>query len=92
MSDDTDAKLLASVLLAAIDPFLPAWADVAQRGFVCDARMILVFPPTTIGASAEHSPSRLLPSGATTPTTPVGSGMEKLKCGVDTGFTLEKRD
>ena len=54
--------------------------------------MILVFPPTTIGASAEHSPSRLLPSGATTPTTPVGSGMEKLKCGVDTGFTLEKRD
>src|SRR6266545_3385852 len=45
-------------------------------------------PAESTGASVRASPSSVGSSGATTPTTPVGSGMVKLKYGPATGFTV----
>ena len=52
---------------------------MAGRGRVSEATTTAVFPDTITGASRETSPSSDEPAGATTPTTPVGSGTEKLK-------------
>src|SRR5580693_7747002 len=45
-----------------------------------------VLPVTSAGATTDTKPSRLEPCGASTATTPVGSGSEKLKQGPATGF------
>ena len=45
-----------------------------------------MLPLTIAGASRETSPSSGGSSGASTPTTPVGSGTVKLKYGPETGF------
>ena len=55
-------------------------------GAVSLAIATTVFPETIAGASRETSPSSDWSCGATTPTTPVGSGTVKLKYGPATGF------
>ena len=50
--------------------------------------MTVVFPVVMIGASTETRPRRLDSCGARAPTTPVGSGSEKLKYGPATGLAL----
>ncbi len=52
---------------------------MAGRGRVSEATTTAVLPDTIAGASRETRPSRDDPAGATSPTTPVGSGTEKLK-------------
>src|SRR6185295_18033917 len=53
---------------------------------VSDASTTTALPATRGGASRETSPSSDDVSGATMPTTPVGSGIVKLKYGAATGF------
>src|SRR5829696_8284870 len=55
-----------------------------------EASTTAVLPPTITGASRATMPSSAGPSGASTPTTPVGSGMVKLKYGAATGFAEPK--
>ena len=45
------------------------------------------FPPANAGASSVARPSREGSLGGIIPTIPMGSGTEKLKCAVETGFT-----
>src|SRR6185503_9924860 len=59
----------------------------AARGFVSEASTTQVFPPAITGAITETRPSRESDWGAMIDTTPVGSGTEKLKCELATGFT-----
>src|SRR5262245_53444508 len=59
---------------------------IAGRGRSSLASTTQVFPPTMTGATTETSPSRDEDEGATTPTTPVGSGVVRLKNGPATGF------
>src|SRR5690606_5960940 len=47
-----------------------------------------VLPVTSAGASTDTRPSSAESCGATTATTPVGSGTEMLKYGPETGFAL----
>src|SRR5213592_2968664 len=61
-------------------------SSIAASGLVSDATTTAVLPPTITGASRETSPSSAGSSGARTPTTPVGSGIVKLKYGAATGF------
>src|SRR4029078_4107101 len=76
----------------------PGTSDVASTsdrvtagsGRFSDARTTAVFPVTTTGASRDTRPSSDDDSGATTPTTPVGSGIVKLKYGAATGFTVPR--
>ena len=49
-----------------------------------------MFPDTIAGASRDTRPSRDLSPGATIPTTPVGSGIVKLKYGPATGFVAPR--
>ena len=49
-----------------------------------------MLPPAIDGAIVETRPIRAVSSGARIETTPVGSSIEKLKCELLTGFTLEK--
>ena len=49
-----------------------------------------MFPPTITGAKRPTSPSSAGSSGATIPTTPVGSGIVKLKYGAATGFEVPR--
>src|SRR5262245_35781667 len=58
----------------------------AGSGRVSDARTSAALPATSGGASRETRPSSDDVSGATTPTTPVGSGIVKLKYDAATGF------
>src|SRR5690606_20043806 len=58
---------------------------IAGSGAGSDATTTAVFPATITGATTDTSASSG-GSGATTATTPVGSGVEKLKNGPDTGF------
>src|SRR5262245_26936563 len=60
----------------------------AHNGFVSEARMTQVFPPAIAGDIEETNPIKEFSWGATSATTPVGSGTEKLKCGEATGFTV----
>ena len=48
----------------------------------------MVLPVTTTGATTLTRPSRLEPAGARTATTPVGSGVDRLKNGPATGLAL----
>src|SRR5216117_3244638 len=61
-------------------------SSIAATGCVSEAIASAVLPPTMTGASRETSASSGGSSGATIPTTPVGSGMVKLKYGPATGF------
>src|SRR5690348_4103118 len=72
----------------------PGTSDVARTsvsvtagsGRVSDAITTTALPATTGGASRDTSPRSDDVSGATTPTTPLGSGIVKLKYGAATGF------
>src|SRR6185503_14772311 len=59
---------------------------IAGRGRDSEARTTTAFPATSGGASRETRPKSDDVSGATTPTTPVGSGIVKLKKSDATGF------
>src|SRR5215211_5017223 len=61
-------------------------SSIDASGSGSDASTIAVFPPTITGARRATIPSSAGPSGASTPTTPVGSGTVKLKYGAATGF------
>jgi hypothetical protein len=52
---------------------------MAGSGRASEATTTAVLPETITGARRETRPSRDDPAGATRPTTPVGSGTEKLK-------------
>ena len=52
---------------------------MAGSGRSGDAATTTVLPVTTTGATTLTRPSRLESAGATTATTPVGSGVERLK-------------
>ncbi len=52
---------------------------MAGNGLLSEVSTTAVLPPTTTGASRDTSPSSDEDSGATMPTTPVGSGMLKSK-------------
>src|SRR4051795_12452152 len=59
---------------------------IAGSGRSAEVATTTVLPVTITGATTLTSPSREEPCGATTPTTPVGSGSEKLKYGAATGL------
>ena len=62
----------------------------AQSGLVSLAKTMQVLPPTITGAITETNPNKEVCCGAIIATTPVDSGLEKLKCDDATGFTLLK--
>src|SRR5437762_13239201 len=59
---------------------------MAGNGRVSEASTTTALPATRGGANRETSPRSDDVSGATMPTTPVGSGIVKLKYGAATGF------
>ena len=61
-----------------------------QRKFFGRESTIAVLPLKITGATSDTSASNDGSSGASTTTTPVGSGVVKLKCDDATGFTLPK--
>ena len=61
---------------------------IAGSGRFSDAIRTTELPATSGGASRDTRPSREDVSGATIPTTPVGSGIVKLKYGAATGLLL----
>src|SRR5690625_2029952 len=61
---------------------------IAGSGRSYDDTTTTVLPETIAGATTLTRPSSEESCGATTATTPVGSGVDRLKCGVDTGFAL----
>ena len=62
----------------------------AGSGCVAEVSTTAVFPLRMTGATSETSASSGGSLGQTTTTTPVGSGMVKLKCELATGFTALK--
>src|ERR1035437_5068500 len=62
----------------------------AGSGYLSDATTIAVLPLKITGATSVTSATSEGSSGASTTTTPVGSGVVKLKCDEATGFTLPK--
>src|SRR5215211_2221944 len=72
----------------------PGTSDVARTsdrvmagsGRVSDVSTTTAFPATSAGATRDTNPRSEDVSGATIPTTPVGSGIVKLKYGAATGF------
>ena len=65
-------------------------SETAGSGDASLARTTAVFPDTTAGASRETRPRSAWPGGATIPTTPVGSGIVKLKYGPATGLVAPR--
>src|SRR5215207_5441864 len=61
-------------------------SSTAASGRVSDATATAVLPETSTGSRRVTSPARGGSSGASTATTPVGSGTVKLKYGPATGF------
>src|SRR5437764_1371086 len=61
---------------------------IAGSGRSSAASTTAVFPETITGATTLTRPSRADSGGATTPTTPVGSGADRLKYGPATGLAL----
>src|SRR5882724_4228844 len=61
-------------------------SSIAARGCVSEASATTALPPVRTGASRDTRPRSGGSSGATTATTPVGSGIVKLKYGPATGF------
>ena len=61
-------------------------SETAGSGRSCAATTTAVFPVVSTGASTDTRPSSDESCGASTPTTPVGSGSEKLKYGPATGL------
>src|ERR671936_487041 len=61
-------------------------SSIAASGRVSDATATTALPPTSGGTRRVTRPSSAGSSGASTPTTPVGSGTVKLKYGPATGF------
>ena len=61
-------------------------SSMAASGCDSDAIATTALPPTSAGASRETRPTSAGDSGAITATTPVGSGIVKLKYGPATGF------
>ena len=58
--------------------------------FKLEASATTLLPLAMIGATTDTIPSKAGASGASATTTPVGSGIVKLKCDVATGFTDPK--
>ena len=65
-------------------------SETAGSGDGSLARTTVVFPDTMAGASRETRPRSAWSGGATIPTTPVGSGIVKLKYGPATGFVAPR--
>src|SRR5438477_1684967 len=61
-------------------------SSIAASGRSSDATATTTLPPVSAGARRDVSPRSGGSSGASTPTTPVGSGTVKLKYGPATGF------
>src|SRR6185312_5863605 len=61
-------------------------SDTAGNGRSCAATTTTVLPVAITGATTETKPSSDSCCGAITPTTPAGSGSEKLKYGPATGL------
>src|SRR6184192_4387220 len=61
-------------------------SSIAASGLVSEATATTALPPTSGGSTRVTSPSSGGSSGASTATTPVGSGIVKLKYGPATGF------
>src|SRR3954454_16414706 len=61
-------------------------SSIAASGLVSEATAITAFPPVSAGSTRDTRPSSGGSSGASTATTPVGSGTVKLKYGPATGF------
>src|SRR5215210_5899176 len=61
-------------------------SSIAASGCSSEATATTALPPTIAGTILETSPASAGSPGAITPTTPVGSGKEKLKYGPATGF------
>src|SRR5688500_12040098 len=61
-------------------------SSIAASGLDSDATTTAAFPPTITGQSRVTRPFSAGSSGASTPTTPVGSGTVKLKYGPATGL------
>src|SRR5699024_10422103 len=61
---------------------------IAGSGRSCEDSRTTAFPDTITGASTDTSPSSEEPCGASTATTPVGSGTEMLKYGPATGLAF----
>ena len=68
------------------DVAIASASSIAASGRSSDASTTQALPPTITGATRETMPSSGGSAGATTPTTPVGSGSVKLKYGPATGF------
>ena len=66
----------------------PRPASGAGSGCDSDASTTTVLPPHSAGATRRTRPASAGSSGATMPTTPVGSGIVKLKYGPATGLML----
>src|ERR1041384_3259488 len=62
----------------------------AGSGLAVEARTTTQLPLKITGATSETNPSSAGSSGQSTTTTPVGSGIVKLKWEVATGFTVPK--
>src|SRR6185436_13651767 len=62
----------------------------AGSGYFSEATTMAALPLKITGAIRDTSDTNDGSSGASTTTTPIGSGVVKLKCGVATGFTLPK--
>src|SRR5439155_13287383 len=61
---------------------------IAGSGYLSEATTTAALPLRITGATSETSGTRGGSSGASTTTTPVGSGVVKLKCELATGLTL----
>jgi hypothetical protein len=59
-------------------------------GFVAETSTTAQLPLKITGATSETNPSSDGSSGQITTTTPVGSGIVKVKCELATGFTVPK--
>src|SRR6187551_1983504 len=68
------------------DVAIASASSSAASGCVSDATTTTALPPTIAGASRETRPPKAGSSGARMATTPVGSGVVKLKYGPETGF------
>src|SRR3954471_3422128 len=61
-------------------------SSIAASGLVSEATAITAFPPVSAGSTRDTRPSNGGSSGASTATTPVGSGTVKLSYAPPTGF------
>src|ERR1700744_5220799 len=91
MSGTSSARLLVSRFTTPPGKSLVAKISAkvaAGNGYFSEGITITVLPLRMTGATRETKASNDGSSGASTTTTPIGSGVVKLKCDDATGFTL----